>query len=68
MDYRWRYTDGVGAEVPGPKVSFDDQTEAEDWLSTNWPDLLDGGIEEVALMHADELVYGPMSLHPPSDT
>jgi hypothetical protein len=68
VDYRWRYTDGVGAEVPGPKLAFDDQTEAEDWLSANWPDLLDGGIEEVALMRAGELVYGPMSLHPPSDT
>jgi hypothetical protein len=67
VEYRWRYTDGLGTEVPGPKVDFDDQVAAEDWLSTNWPDLLDGGIEEVTLMHADELIYGPMSLHPPSN-
>jgi hypothetical protein len=69
VDYRWRYSDGVGAEVPGPTLSFEDRTEAEDWLAANWPDLLDGGIEEVTLLtHTGELVYGPMSLHPPSDT
>jgi hypothetical protein len=65
VEYRWRYSDSLGVEVPGPKVAFDDQVKAEDWLSVNWPDLLDGGISEVTLMHADELIYGPMSLHPP---
>jgi hypothetical protein len=39
---------------------------AEAWLAANWPDLLDGGIDEVTLIHAGEVVYGPMSLHPPS--
>lgn len=68
VDYRWRYADGTGAEVPGPDLAFTDQTEAEDWLSANWPDLLDGGIEQVTLTNAGELVYGPMSLHPPTET
>jgi hypothetical protein len=68
VEYRWRYADGVGADVPGPDLTFTGQTEAEDWLSANWPDLLDGGIEEVTLMHADDPVYGPMSLHPPTTT
>lgn len=65
VEYRWRYADGVGADVPGPDVMFGDQTEAEDWLSANWPDLLDGGIDEVTLVHDGKPVYGPMSLHPP---
>ena len=66
VDYRWRYTDGTGADVPGPELTFAGQTEAEDWLSANWADLLDGGIDEVTLLCAKELVYGPMSLHPPT--
>ena len=65
MDYQWRYTDGLGADVPGPDVTFADQTAAEDWLSANWPDLLDGGIEEVTLLEDDTVVYGPMSLRQP---
>jgi hypothetical protein len=66
VDYRWRYADGVGADVPGPDLTFRTQTDAEDWLSANWPDLLDGGIDEVTLAHGDEVVYGPMSLRPPT--
>lgn len=66
MDFRWRYADGGGAEVPGPELTFDGRTEAEDWLSANWADLLDGGIEEVSLVSGEETVYGPMSLHPPT--
>lgn len=64
VDFRWRYADGTGAGVPGPELTFAEQTDAEDWLSANWPDLLDGGIEEVTLIHAGEVVYGPMSLRP----
>lgn len=65
MNYRWHYGDGTGATVPGPELSFPDQTQAEAWLSANWPDLLDGGIEEVSLLDGDKPVYGPMSLRPP---
>lgn len=66
MDLRWRYADGTGADVPGPELTFADQTEAEDWLSANWPDLIDGGIDEVTLLSDGDPVYGPMSLHPPT--
>jgi hypothetical protein len=66
VEYRWRYTDGTGADVPGPELGFAEQGEAEDWLSANWADLLDGGIDEVTLLRIDELVYGPMSLRPPT--
>jgi hypothetical protein len=64
VDYSWRYCDGTGADVPGPELSFAEQTEAEDWLSVNWPDLLDGGIDEVTLLCDKDVVYGPMGLRP----
>jgi hypothetical protein len=44
--------------------AFDDQTAAEEWLSANWQDLLAAGVDEVTLLDGDEVVYGPMSLHP----
>jgi hypothetical protein len=68
VNYRWHYGDGAGAAVPGPELSFPDQAEAEEWLSANWPDLLDGGIEEVSLLNGDEPVYGPMSLRPAQES
>ncbi|GGM54117.1 hypothetical protein GCM10012275_26540 [Longimycelium tulufanense] len=67
MGYRWRYHDSTGSEVIGPAETFDEQSEAEFWLEENWPDLLDGGIEQVTLLHDDSDVYGPMSLRPPGD-
>lgn len=54
MTYRWSH-DG--------SPTFDDQTAAEEWLSANWRDLLDAGVDEVTLLDGDEVVYGPMSLH-----
>ena len=58
MTYFWRYD---GADSPG----FDDQQGAEDWLSENWRDLADQGVDQVTLHSGDEVVYGPMSLHAP---
>lgn len=55
MTYRW---DQDGSP------SFDDQAAAEQWLSAHWRDLLAAGVDEVTLLCADEVVYGPMSLHP----
>ncbi|MBB4904770.1 hypothetical protein [Actinophytocola algeriensis] len=55
MTYRW---DQDAAPT------FADRTTAEEWLSANWRDLLDAGVDEVTLLHGDEVVYGPMSLHP----
>lgn len=56
MDYRWSQ-DG--------SPTFADQTAAEEWLSAHWPDLADAGVDEVTLLCDGEVVYGPMSLHPP---
>jgi hypothetical protein len=56
VTYRWSQ-DG--------SPTFDDQTEAEEWLSANWQDLADAGVDEVTLLAGGEVVYGPMSLHPP---
>jgi hypothetical protein len=45
--------------------AFTDQQAAEAWLSAHWPDLADAGVDEVTLLCDGEVVYGPMSLHPP---
>lgn len=55
MEYRWS-VDGSPA--------FEDQQDAEDWLSQRWRDLVDAGVDEVTLRCDGEVVYGPMSLHP----
>ena len=62
MDYRWRYADASGDELTGPAETFTDQTEAEDWLSANWQDLLETGVQQVTLLEDEEELYGPMSL------
>ncbi|HEX2134177.1 MAG TPA: hypothetical protein VHH15_21755 [Actinophytocola sp.] len=56
MDYRWSCDDSP---------SFGDQGDAEDWLRDNWADLLARGVDDVTLLRDGEVVYGPMSLHPP---
>jgi hypothetical protein len=64
MDYRWRYADAAGNEVPGPPERFADQAEAEAWLGDNWQDLFDDGIQQVTLLEHEDELYGPMSLLP----
>lgn len=59
MAYRWVHANGTSAD-------FDDQQAAEDWLAAEFAELADQGLDEVTLMHDDEVVYGPMSLHPPN--
>ncbi|WP_394621821.1 hypothetical protein JNUCC0626_22930 [Lentzea sp. JNUCC 0626] len=66
MEFRWRYQDAHGREVAGPDVTFAEQTEAEDWFSDQWRDLLKAGVEQVTLLQSEIEVYGPMSLHPSS--
>ncbi|ONI79541.1 hypothetical protein ALI144C_25405 [Actinosynnema sp. ALI-1.44] len=63
MDYRWRCQDAGGRDVPGDEPLFGGQTEAEDWLSQSWQDLLAAGVDRVTLLHGEAEVYGPMSLH-----
>lgn len=64
MDYRWRYQDGDGRDVPGPDLSFEDQADAETWFGEQWENLLAAGVAQVTLLHGEAEVYGPMSLHP----
>ncbi|WP_233160262.1 hypothetical protein [Actinophytocola xanthii] len=56
MAYRWSCVDSP---------VFADREAAEDWLRDTWADLLAAGVDEVTLLDGDEVVYGPMSLHPP---
>ena len=64
MDYRWRYLDDQGREVPGPRETFADQDAAEEWFGNAWPELVESGVHQVTLLRAEAEVYGPMSLHP----
>jgi hypothetical protein len=64
MVLRWRYQGLAGEPAPGPDKTFDDQTEAEQWLGDEWQDLLDGGVAAVTLLDGDSVIYGPMSLRP----
>lgn len=63
MAFRWRYLDDAGNETTGPDETFADQTEAEAWLTDEWSELLDDGVDAVTLLDAEAEVYGPMSLH-----
>lgn len=46
--FGWTYLDGTGAEL-GASEMFPDAERAEAWLSECWKDLVDRGVEEVAL-------------------
>lgn len=75
MTYFWRYDSPDG---PRESPRADDQQRAEDWLSENWRELADQGVDEVTLIESadggdgagagdgadgETVVYGPMSLH-----
>jgi hypothetical protein len=65
--WTWRYEgpDGTRLESPDlPKASFPNQADAETWVGESWRDLLTAGVEQVSLVHAGRVVYGPMSLRP----
>jgi hypothetical protein len=64
MTLRWRYQDSNGGQAPGPDITFDDQTDAEEWLSREWSALSAGGVAAVTLLDGEDDVYGPMSLRP----
>lgn len=65
MGYYWAAmpepTDEAAADL-GLAVEFDDQAEAEAWLSASYEELAEGGVHTVSLYESDRLVYGPMSL------
>jgi len=64
VDFRWRYQDANGRELPGPDARFADQVEAESWFGEQWTALLAQGVHQVTLLRGEAEVYGPMSLHP----
>ena len=66
--WTWRYEDSAGAVVDAadlPVARFPSQAEAESWVGESWRELLDAGVDAVSLLREQEVVYGPMSLHPP---
>lgn len=48
----WRYLDVAGDEL-GESEPFEEREAAETWLGESWSDLLQRGIEEVALEDRD---------------
>ncbi|GAA2382903.1 hypothetical protein [Nonomuraea africana] len=65
MTWRWRYENANGGEVtdrPLPREVFPSQADAESWLGENYRDLLELGVEQVALLDEDRVEYSGMSL------
>lgn len=69
MAYWWDAELGPDVETTRNDLSragldrrFDDQVEAEAWLSDFYLDLQDLGVTRVSLREGDRLVYGPMPL------
>jgi hypothetical protein len=48
MSFTWAYLDDGGQEVGRSEV-FADRDAAEQWMGEAWQDLLERGVEEVAL-------------------
>ena len=67
--WTWRYEDANGGDVEVAAAPtgepFPTQSDAETWLGENWRELLSAGVEQVSLLEAGRVVYGPMSLRPP---
>jgi hypothetical protein len=59
VEYWWRYGGG-----PARSAGFVSRDEAEEWLGGAWAELRAGGVDEVTLFAEEDVVYGPMSLHP----
>ncbi len=65
MGYYWAATPEPPedvAEATGLLVEFDEQADAESWLTASYENLTEVGIHAVSLYEGDRLVYGPMSL------
>ena len=46
--FAWTYLDASGEEL-GASHGFADAESAEEWMSASWQDLVEQGIQEVAL-------------------
>lgn len=68
MAFTWRYENAAGAEVEpvvpveGEHTAFSTQSDAENWIGENWPELLAAEVEQVSLLEDGTVTYGPMSL------
>jgi hypothetical protein len=47
--YVWTYLDGTGEEI-GRSPRFAAADEAEDWIGSSWPELLENGVLAVILV------------------
>lgn len=68
--WTWTYAGASGEAVSGPvttDTAFPTQSDAENWLGETWPDLYAAGVTAVTLLRDGVLVYGPMSLEPPTE-
>jgi hypothetical protein len=69
MVWLWSYEASDGSSVAPPHgtaETFPSQSDAETWLGEVWQDLLSDGVDQVSLLEDSRVVYGPMSLHPPT--
>jgi hypothetical protein len=65
MGYYWAVMPAPGEDESarlGLEVEFDDQAQAEAWLTASYEELAAAGVHDVSLYESDRLVYGPMSL------
>lgn len=65
MAWTWRFekSDGTQTEAPVETEEFSTQGDAESWIGEVWPELLEGGVDQVRLFEDTNEIYGPMSLH-----
>lgn len=64
-DWTWRFEAADGTACDEPKSpQFPSQGDAESWIGEQWRSLLDAGVEQVTLLEAERVVYGPMGLRP----
>lgn len=54
--FTWRYLDRDGTET-GASEPFGDRAAAESWLGETWSQLLEQGVEEVALTDGERTLY-----------
>jgi hypothetical protein len=47
--FGWTYVDGSGEEV-GRSPRFEHAEQAEEWIGSSWPELLEQGVEAVVLV------------------
>jgi hypothetical protein len=64
LTFTWRYL-GADGEDRGASDPFPDREAAEAWIGDSWSELLDGGVEEVALVEDGSEAYR-MGLRPSS--